>query len=114
MNPKHPSRVLVRVFLVPTLALALTVALAPLAAQQRFVHKPELPCKLTPRHILDEVVIKFRQGFGRLIRSQTDQGIVVVLDPRIHSKGYGKAFLRALPDCEVVEEHLIEEGVDEA
>jgi len=42
-------------------------------------------------------VIRFKQGFGRLIRSTTDEGRVVVLDPRIATKPYGRAFLDALP-----------------
>tara|TARA_R110002049_G_scaffold4601_5_gene32682 strand:- start:951932 stop:954022 length:2091 start_codon:yes stop_codon:yes gene_type:complete len=46
---------------------------------------------------LPEAIIKFRQGFGRLIRTNTDQGMVVVLDPRIHSKPYGRQFIEALP-----------------
>lgn len=48
---------------------------------------------------LPEAVIKFRQGFGRLIRTATDSGIVLVTDPRIHEKPYGTTFLEALPDC---------------
>jgi ATP-dependent DNA helicase DinG len=48
--------------------------------------------------------IKLRQGFGRLIRSQQDQGIVVLLDPRIRTKPYGRLFLESLPDCQVLEE----------
>jgi ATP-dependent DNA helicase DinG len=51
---------------------------------------------------LPSAVIKFKQGFGRLIRSKTDSGIVVVLDSRIVSKSYGKKFLAAIPKCEVV------------
>ena len=50
---------------------------------------------------LPEAVLKFRQGFGRLIRSQTDEGIVVVLDSRLLTKWYGRAFLRSLPECPV-------------
>ncbi len=50
---------------------------------------------------LPEAVLKFRQGFGRLIRSKTDHGIVVVLDPRVVSKNYGRQFLAALPKCRV-------------
>lgn len=50
---------------------------------------------------LPEAVLKFRQGFGRLIRSQSDQGIVVVLDPRVVRKPYGRRFLRSLPPCRV-------------
>ncbi len=44
-------------------------------------------------------VIKLKQGFGRLIRTRTDTGIVVILDPRVLTKGYGRSFLDALPDC---------------
>ena len=50
---------------------------------------------------LPEAVLKFRQGVGRLIRTTTDRGIVVVLDPRITQKQYGRAFLEALPACPV-------------
>ncbi|MEO9591673.1 ATP-dependent DNA helicase [Rhodopirellula bahusiensis] len=50
-----------------------------------------------PDYQLPEAVIKFRQGFGRLIRTRDDSGMVVVLDPRIRSKPYGRLFLSALP-----------------
>ncbi|HNU98735.1 MAG: DEAD/DEAH box helicase [Verrucomicrobia bacterium] len=50
---------------------------------------------------LPEAILKFRQGVGRLIRTKTDRGIVVVLDNRILTKRYGKAFLDALPKCPV-------------
>jgi ATP-dependent DNA helicase DinG len=50
---------------------------------------------------LPEAILKFRQGVGRLIRSGSDRGVVVILDSRIVSKGYGKAFLRAVPACPV-------------
>lgn len=50
---------------------------------------------------LPEAVIKFRQGFGRLIRTQTDHGMVVVLDPRIHTKPYGRMFVNSLPKMQV-------------
>ncbi len=53
-----------------------------------------------------EAVIRFKQGFGRLIRSSLDSGIVVVLDPRIHQRRYGQAFLNALPDVPVLYETL--------
>jgi ATP-dependent DNA helicase DinG len=46
-----------------------------------------------------EAIIKLKQGFGRLIRSRTDRGIVVLLDSRVTSKRYGKLFLDALPGC---------------
>jgi Rad3-related DNA helicase len=50
---------------------------------------------------LPEAILKFRQGVGRLIRTKTDTGIVVVLDNRILSKKYGQAFLEAVPKCPV-------------
>jgi ATP-dependent DNA helicase DinG len=46
-----------------------------------------------------EAVIKLKQGFGRLIRTKTDRGIVVILDPRILTKAYGRTFLNSLPIC---------------
>ncbi len=51
---------------------------------------------------LPSAIIKFKQGFGRLIRSKTDSGIVAVLDSRIVNKLYGRKFLAAIPKCEVV------------
>ena len=48
-----------------------------------------------------DAILRFRQGFGRLIRSKTDRGVVVVLDKRVQSKGYGKLFLESLPECTV-------------
>ncbi|MEY2598235.1 MAG: hypothetical protein RLZZ142_494 [Verrucomicrobiota bacterium] len=48
---------------------------------------------------LPEAILKLRQGVGRLIRTASDRGIVVILDPRVLSKGYGRAFLNALPRC---------------
>jgi ATP-dependent DNA helicase DinG len=50
---------------------------------------------------LPEAILKFRQGVGRLIRTKSDTGIVVVLDNRVLSKRYGQAFLDALPKCPV-------------
>tara|TARA_Y100001978_G_C23689883_1_gene434091 strand:+ start:224 stop:2230 length:2007 start_codon:yes stop_codon:yes gene_type:complete len=49
---------------------------------------------------LPEAALKLKQGFGRLIRSAKDSGIVVILDPRISTKNYGPFFLQSLPDCE--------------
>lgn len=48
---------------------------------------------------LPDAILRFRQGFGRLIRTSNDRGVVTVLDSRIISKGYGANFLEALPDC---------------
>src|SRR5258708_4906977 len=53
---------------------------------------------------LPEAVLKLKQGFGRLIRTQTDTGIVVILDPRVRNKPYGRLFLESLPDCKVTVE----------
>lgn len=48
-----------------------------------------------------EAVLKFRQGFGRLIRTKTDRGVVAILDRRIISKAYGRMFTDSLPRCTV-------------
>ena len=48
---------------------------------------------------MPEAILKLRQGVGRLIRTQQDQGIVAILDNRILSKPYGRAFMASLPDC---------------
>ncbi len=52
-------------------------------------------------YALPGAVLKFRQGFGRLIRRRTDRGAVAILDRRVRSKQYGQAFLDALPGCRV-------------
>ncbi|NOZ71117.1 MAG: DEAD/DEAH box helicase family protein [Chloroflexi bacterium] len=48
-----------------------------------------------------EAILNLRQGFGRLIRSQNDRGICVILDKRLISKRYGSLFLESLPDCTI-------------
>ncbi len=53
---------------------------------------------------LPEAVIRLRQGFGRLVRTTEDTGSVVVLDPRIATKSYGRTFIDALPKCRIVYE----------
>ncbi len=50
---------------------------------------------------LPEAILKLRQGVGRLIRTTTDHGIVVILDNRIVTKPYGRAFMQALPQCPI-------------
>ena len=52
-------------------------------------------------HSIPRAVIAMRQGFGRLIRTQQDRGVVVMLDARLVSKGYGRLFLRSLPPVRV-------------
>lgn len=51
---------------------------------------------------LPEAVLKFKQGFGRLIRSKKDTGIIAILDSRIINKFYGSCFLNAIPKCEII------------
>jgi ATP-dependent DNA helicase DinG len=46
-----------------------------------------------------QAVMKFKQGFGRLMRKKTDRGCIVCLDKRLISKSYGKLFLNSLPPC---------------
>ncbi len=48
-----------------------------------------------------QAVLRFKQGFGRLIRSRSDRGVVVVLDRRLLTRGYGTVFVRSLPKCAV-------------
>ena len=50
---------------------------------------------------LPEAVLKFRQGFGRLMRSAEDHGTVVILDSRFVKKGYGRVFQRSIPECPI-------------
>jgi len=49
-----------------------------------------------------QATIKFKQGFGRLIRSKTDRGSVIIFDKRVIEKDYGKVFIKSLPDCHIV------------
>ena len=53
-------------------------------------------------YTIPEAVIRFKQGFGRLIRHRNDSGAVVILDSRVLSRYYGKSFLESLPDCQIV------------
>jgi DNA polymerase-3 subunit epsilon/ATP-dependent DNA helicase DinG len=53
------------------------------------------------QYAVPQAILRFKQGFGRLIRSNTDRGVVVVLDRRILSKSYGASFLGSLPACSV-------------
>ena len=50
-------------------------------------------------YLLPQAVIKLKQGFGRLIRTHQDRGLVAILDPRVLRKPYGRRFLDALPPC---------------
>ncbi len=55
-------------------------------------------------------VLRFRQGFGRLIRSKTDRGAVVILDRRIQTANYGDRFLNALPPCTIQQSSVASTG----
>lgn len=54
-----------------------------------------------------EAILKFRQGFGRLIRSKTDKGVVAVLDKRILTKNYGTMFINSLPTCQLRKDSVV-------
>ena len=51
------------------------------------------------QYSLPEAILRFRQGFGRLIRTQFDHGVIAIFDRRILTKRYGRAFLDSLPTC---------------
>jgi len=53
---------------------------------------------------IPRAIIQMKQGFGRLIRKQSDTGVVSILDSRMIHRGYGKQFLDSLPSCKVVED----------
>lgn len=59
---------------------------------------------------LPDAVLMFRQGFGRLIRRQTDRGVIVIMDGRVRTKRYGTAFIDALPDCTIEDAELSKLG----
>jgi ATP-dependent DNA helicase DinG len=53
---------------------------------------------------LPTAMLQLRQGFGRLIRGHEDRGVVAILDPRLRTRPYGRAFLAALPSCPLVDD----------
>ena len=54
-------------------------------------------------YLLPQAIITLNQGFGRLIRSETDQGLFILGDPRIFSRSYGKVVISSLPEMEWIE-----------
>jgi DNA polymerase-3 subunit epsilon/ATP-dependent DNA helicase DinG len=58
--------------------------------------------------MIPEAILRFRQGFGRLIRTRADRGVVVIFDRRLLSKGYGAAFIESLPRCTIRQGSLTE------
>lgn len=65
------------------------------AARSNLFHDPFV------EYSLPQTILRFKQGFGRLIRSHRDHGVVIVLDSRISTKQYGKVFLESLPACTI-------------
>lgn len=59
-------------------------------------------------YAVPQAILRFRQGFGRLIRTGTDRGVVAVLDRRLTARSYGALFLKSLPDCTVTRPQLSE------
>jgi len=59
-------------------------------------------------YALPQAILRFRQGFGRLIRASDDKGVVVVLDSRINSRSYGAQFINALPVCTMSKTNLLD------
>lgn len=53
------------------------------------------------QYAIPDAILRFRQGFGRLIRTRSDRGIVTIFDSRVINKNYGLSFLESLPDCTI-------------
>jgi ATP-dependent DNA helicase DinG len=53
---------------------------------------------------LPEAVLALKQGVGRLIRSEEDRGMIVICDPRLLTKGYGRVFRASLPEMPVTQD----------
>ena len=84
------------------------IAKLPFPRQDPLFHARRRACEESgerwfDKFYLPEAVLKFRQGFGRLIRTETDTGVVVVLDHRLTQKNYRRDFIDSLPRLEVVE-----------
>ncbi|MBI2320878.1 MAG: hypothetical protein HYU88_01965 [Chloroflexi bacterium] len=73
----------------------------PVPSDPIFAARSELCAEPFRDYAVPLTVLRFRQGFGRLIRSQHDRGVVVLLDTRVSSKSYGQVFRRSLPPCRV-------------
>lgn len=66
-----------------------------------FAARSELLDNAFAQYSVPQAILKFKQGFGRLIRSHADRGVVTILDRRVLSKYYGQQFLNSLPDCTI-------------
>ena len=60
------------------------------------------------QYAVPDAILRFRQGFGRLIRTRTDRGVAVVADVRVQTKGYGPMFIDSLPKCTTVSGPLVD------
>ncbi len=60
------------------------------------------------QYTLPQAIIRFKQGFGRLIRNKSNRGMIVILDQRLQRKYYGEAFLHSLPPCNIKSGYLRE------
>ena len=95
----------------PTVSL-LVIARLPFAVPSDPVYaaRAELYDEPFMQYAVPQAIVRFRQGFGRLIRRRDDRGVVAVLDGRITSKGYGGAFVRSLPPVAIARLALHEFG----
>jgi DNA polymerase-3 subunit epsilon/ATP-dependent DNA helicase DinG len=71
----------------------------PVPSDPVFQARSELFEQPFERYAVPQAILRFKQGFGRLIRSRTDRGVMVVLDRRLRSRRYGDSFIRSLPEC---------------
>jgi Rad3-related DNA helicase len=111
----HPSTVLLGVDTLWTgqdfpgdVLVCLAIAKLPFGRQDPLYHARRTAAEQEGRDwfgsfYLPEAILKFRQGFGRLIRTESDYGVVTVLDPRLPRKRYVDQVLASLPELEVVE-----------
>ena len=82
---------------------ALVIARLPFAVPSDpiFASRSELFDDPFNEYMVPQAVLRFKQGFGRLIRSWSDRGVVIILDRRVQTKSYGRVFLDSLPKCTV-------------
>ena len=66
-----------------------------------FAARSETYASSFQQYAVPDAILRFRQGFGRLIRRRTDRGVVAIFDCRVISRSYGASFLESLPDCTV-------------
>jgi Rad3-related DNA helicase len=81
--------------------LVITKLPFPVPSDPIFAARSELFEDAFNQYAVPQAILRFKQGFGRLIRSADDRGVCVVLDRRIATRRYGDAFVNSLPDCAV-------------